>query len=117
MTLRKPIRVVCCSTILKWRMLKQPVTQSKSETQYQEVFTASYHKPLKRSWVPNPQKRKKKKCARKVSVNWGSDSSLANEAVLEADCSLLTKLRQQHMLNEKQVTLLRCKMRLKNNNC
>ena len=117
MTLRKPIRVVCCSTILKWRMLKQPVTQSKSETQYQEVCTASYHKPLKRSWVPNPQKRKKKKCARKVSVNWGSDSSLANEAVLEADCSLLTKLRQQHMLNEKQVTLLRCKMRLKNNNC
>ena len=37
--------------------------------------------------------------------------------ILEAECSLLTKLRQQHMLNEKQVIfntyLLKTKMQLK----
>ena len=38
--------------------------------------------------------------------------------VLDAECSLLTKLRQQHMLNEKQVIfntyLLMTKMQLNN---
>ena len=40
------------------------------------------------------------------ATSWPSDNSahihLALATVLEADCSLLTKLRQQHMLNEKQ---------------